>query len=80
MLGLFNLQIVLTSLSILPFFITEYEDCTLFNHTTYVYLYINCNEYLNVCGSLMFCRIGLGTLMAGAHHVSDGMLHAAAEE
>lgn len=27
-----------------------------------------------------FPGIGLGTLMAGAHHISDGMLHAAAEE
>jgi malate dehydrogenase (decarboxylating) len=27
-----------------------------------------------------FPGIGLGTLLAGAHHISDGMLHAAAEE
>lgn len=29
---------------------------------------------------IILCRIGLGTLLSGARHVSDGMLHAAAEE
>lgn len=34
----------------------------------------------NQGNNMYFPGIGLGTLMAGAHHISDGMVHAAAEE
>jgi hypothetical protein len=41
--------------------------------------YLEYNLALNY-PQIILCRIGLGTLLSGARHVSDGMLHAAAEE